>query len=293
VGACPTTVLNAAPHTPFLSALTSVSSFVIGFAVWGNEADYWRYGKPDKWLAALPLTVALAIGQVIFPVTGWMVARMSGITEYGAATSFINSYSFGGVAAFAAIVLVASYFACNDSNLYGMINAIENLKALPHHAVCAVLAALCAAFSAWLSTAGITKSLEAIASLNCVFLPTVTVVMIAEFFVVSRLIGSGRDLTRVSSLSELPRVRWPGIVALLVGFAVGVATSGIVPGTAALHVGICSVQAWIAAALVYVPLRLIEHKVEVDSRRLYLSDTSIPAVAAVEYELSGRGQDRP
>ena len=289
--ACPASALSVVPHTSFAAALTSVSGFVIGFAVWGNEPDYWRYGKPNKWLAALPITVALAIGQVVFPATGWMVARISGITDYGAATNFINTYSFGGVAAFAAIVLVAAYFACNDSNLYGMINATENLKAMPHHAVCGVLAILCAAFSAWLSTAGIAKSLESIASLNCVFLPTVTVVMIVEFFLVSKIIGVAADFSRVASVSSLPAVRWPGVIALMVGFVVGVATSGVIPGSESLHVGICSVQAWLAAAIVYVPLRLYEHKREfgiAQSDRAYLREPIVGA-PALDHAATGRG----
>lgn len=128
---CPFSAITTTPHVPMMTAITSVSGYVVGFAVWGNEPDYWRYGKPNKWLAALPLTVALVIGQMIFPVTGWMISRLSGITEYGAATNYMNNYAFGGIAAVAAIVLSVAYCASNDSNLYGMINAIENLKSFP------------------------------------------------------------------------------------------------------------------------------------------------------------------
>jgi len=39
---CPTEVLTQTPHVPFSIALTSVSSMVIGMAVWGNELDYWK-----------------------------------------------------------------------------------------------------------------------------------------------------------------------------------------------------------------------------------------------------------
>ena len=267
VPTCPVTALTAVPHVPLMTALTSVSGFVIGFAVWGNEPDYWRYGKPNKWLAALPITIALSIGQMVFPVTGWMISRLSGITEYGAATSYMNMYAFGGIAAIAAIVLSVAYCACNDSNLYGMINAIENLKKLPHHGVCAVLALICACFAAWLSTAGIAKSLESIASLNCVFLPTVTVIMIAEFFMIRRLLGQENDFSSIPEVAGLPAVRYPAFIALVIGCGVGVLTSGVIPGTESMHVGVCSVQAWLAAGLSYIPLRMIEHKQSVKTAR--------------------------
>jgi purine-cytosine permease-like protein len=256
---CPITALNAVSSVPFATALTSVAGFVIGFMVWGNEPDYWRHGKPETRLAAIPLAVTFLIGGILFPVAGWMVARMSGITEFGAATSFINSYSFGGIALLAPIVLAASYCAGNDSNLYGMINAVENLKKLPHHAVCATLAILCAAFAAYLSTAGLVKSLESITSLNCIFLPTVTVIMFCEFFLIRRILGIETDFTRVPAFSELPAIKWVPFSALMVGYIVGVATSGVIPGTEFMHVGLCSAQAWLAAAAVYIPARLIQH----------------------------------
>ncbi|MBS2002733.1 MAG: cytosine permease [Cyanobacteria bacterium SZAS LIN-5] len=269
---CPTTALNAVSQVPIMTALTSVSGYVVGFAVWGNEPDYWRYGKPNKWLAALPLTIALAIGQIVFPVTGWMISRLSGITEYGAATSYMNSYAFGGIAAVAAIVLSVAYCASNDSNLYGMINAIENLKKLSHHKVCAALALICASFAAWLSTAGIAKSLESIASLNCVFLPTVTVIMIAEFFVVKKLLGQENDFSAVPELSSLPSIKIPAFAALVIGCTVGVLTSGVIPGLDSLHVGVCSIQAWLAAAFSYIPLRLIEHRRSISQAKVYFEE---------------------
>ncbi len=277
VPTCPVTALTAVPHVPLMTALTSVSGFVIGFAVWGNEPDYWRYGKPNKWLAALPITIALSIGQMVFPVTGWMISRLSGITEYGAATNYMNMYAFGGIAAIAAIVLSVAYCACNDSNLYGMINAIENLKKLPHHGVCAVLALICACFAAWLSTAGIAKSLESIASLNCVFLPTVTVIMIAEFFIMKRLLGQENNFSSIPEVASLPPIRYPAFIALIVGCVVGVLTSGVIPGTESMHVGVCSVQAWLAAGLSYIPLRLLEHKQSVKTAKKYLEELLIAA----------------
>jgi len=259
---CPVSALYETPHVSFSTALTSVAGFVIGFMVWGNEPDYWRHGQSEKRTAALPLAISFLIGGVIFPVAGWMVARMSGITEFGAATNFINTYSFGGIAFLAPIVLAASYCAGNDSNLYGMINAVENLKKLPHKAVCATLAIFCAAFAAYLSNAGAVKALESIASLNCIFLPTVTVIMFCEFFLIRSILGIRTDFSRVPTFAELPAVKWVPFSALITGYVVGVGTSGVIPGTEFMHVGLCSAQAWLAAAAVYIPGRLIQHRLQ-------------------------------
>ena len=262
VPTCPSSAIFATPTITPLASITSVTGFVTGFAVWGNEADYWRYGKPSPLFAALPLSISLCIGQIIFPATGWMVARMSGITEFGAAAAYINDFAFGGFPILAAIVLLVVYCASNDSNMYGMINAVENVKRFPHNAVCAILAFICAGVSAWLTTTGMTKSLESLASLNCVVLPTVTVIMIAEFFVIRRFLPIASEFAAVPSLADLPLVQWPGFVALLAGLAVGLATSGVIPGLDALHVGLCSVQAWFTAVVVYLPLRLLQYRAE-------------------------------
>jgi purine-cytosine permease-like protein len=270
---CPTTVLKVAPHMPPAAALSTIAGFVIGVGVWGNEPDFWRFGQPRKRFPILPLAISLSVGQVIFPITGWMAGRISGLTDYGfgPATNFMNDYSFGGVPLIAAVVLTAISFAMNDSNLYGMINAVENIKTLPHTLVCGMLAILCAAFAAWLSVVtGVRESLEAVACLSCVILPAVTVVMIVEFFVIRRILGLETNFAHVPTMSEVSPVRWPALIALIAGCSVGILTSGIIPGSAPLRVGLCPLQAWIVAAVVYLALRLREHKlVEADRRLLY------------------------
>lgn len=272
VPACPSSVLVEVTHKSFACALTTISTFIIGFAVWGNEADYWRFSKPKVRNAALPLLIALMIGQVIFPCTGFMVAKLTGVTDYGAATSLMNNYSFGGLAILGAIVLMANYFAANDSNLFGSVSACENLKAWSHRGWVAVLAILGAAMAAWLSVSGAAKSLEAIASLNCVIVPTPTIIVLAEWFVMKKIFQRDPEcFGRVPELNELPRFKTAAMVALTAGIGVGVATSGAIPGTEALHVGVCALQAWITAFAVYVPLRYIEFRRDYEMRVQNLS----------------------
>jgi cytosine permease len=254
------TIMSAPGKVPFPTALTLVSSFVIGFAVWGNEPDYWRYGKANRTHVFWSLAVSLMLGEIIFPAAGWMVAHLSGITDYIAATNFMNDYSFGGIAIFAALVLIANYFAANDSNMYGMINAVENLKKMPHRTAVFVLATASSIFAYCLALAGSSKSLESIASLNCIVIPVMTVIMLVEEFVVKRHYALTEDISRVIPLGELPRIRWPAFIAANVGLIFGILTSGIIPGLESWYVGICSVQSWLVAGVLYYALRAFEIK---------------------------------
>ncbi len=273
MGQCPPTVLMETSHKSFGLAVTTVSSFIIGFAVWGNEADYWRFSKPKTKFSLIPIAVALCIGEVIFPATGWVVARITGITDYAAATAFMNDYSFGGIAILGALVLTASYFAANDSNLFGSAQACNNIIALPHRTWVTILAILGAAMAAWLSVSGSFKALEAIASLNCIFLPTATVIVMGEWIMWTSVFKMKTPFAeRIPEHHELPAVRWPALIALVAAAFVGVMTSGVVPGTEKLHVGICSLQAWLTALIVYMPLRFIEYRSELAGQRAALED---------------------
>lgn len=253
-------LLSAPSTVPFPTALTLVSSFVIGFAVWGNEPDYWRYGKHNRWHVFWSLALSVALGEIIFPAAGWMVAHLSGITDYIAATNYMNEYSFGGVAIFAALVLIANYFAANDSNMYGMINALENLKKMAHRKAVFLLATASSIFAYFLALAGSSKSLESIASLNCIVIPVMTVIMIVEEFVVKRRHKLSDDISRVIPLGELPQMRWPAFIAAIVGLIFGMLTAGILPGLQAFYVGICSVQSWLVAGIIYYVMRSAELK---------------------------------
>ncbi|MDZ4833104.1 MAG: cytosine permease [Candidatus Melainabacteria bacterium] len=255
----------------FPLALTMVANFVIGVCVWGNEADYWRHGKAKVGHSGFPMSAALLIGVIIFPVTGWLVARMTGITENGAATAFMNDYSFGGVALIGAVVLTASYFAANDSNLYGSSSALSQLAKLPHRAAVVILTLLGAIVACLLSTCGGAQALEKVASLNCVIMAMPTVVLVAEYFLVRKLFGIKCDLHNATADADLPFIRTPAIVALAVGCCAGIATAGIIPGLESLHVGICSFQGWIAGLAVYIPMRWLEHRRET-ADSLILSD---------------------
>jgi purine-cytosine permease-like protein len=258
-------------------ALTVITSFIIGFAAWGNEADYWRHGRPSVMGTALPVAASLLVGEVIFPVTGWMVAQLFHVVDTAAATEVLNRFSFGGLAALALIVIGAQYFASQDSNIYGVVSAIESFFKVPKRLIVFSYGLIGGLIAIWLSITGLAKSLEAVTSLNCVFLPGTTVIIIAEWMFGNYIArGSGRIVKGDDTvdLPEGPGFYWPAIAALLVGYAVGVATSGVLPGLGSLHIGIPFLSGWFAGAGTYLPLRWFAH------RRQYHAMTNDATAAA-------------
>lgn len=250
---CPPQIWNTAAQVDFPTALALVSSFVIGYAVWGNEADFWRYGKPNAVLVMIPMAVSLCLGQILFPITGWMLAYMFKITEVGAATDLMNQYAFGGMSVSAGAALAVSYFAINDSGLYGQINTVENLKQLPRKYVVAALAVVTAIIAA--AIADRAHAFEEIASLSSVFLPCATIVVMTELLFLNRTFKVKQSITAVPSFASLPAIKWPACLALVAGYAVGLLASGRIPGTAALHVGVPSLVAWLTCALTFAIAR--------------------------------------
>lgn len=255
--ACPATVWTEPAKIGLPGALTLVSSFVIGYTVWGNEPDYWRFGKPNKRSVLAPIMVALLIGELIFPITGWMLARMTGITDYASATALMNSYAFGGVSFIAAAVLVVTYFAVNDSSLYGAINALQNIHPFPRQQTVGFVAIAGALTAALLS--GVPNNFEEVAALSCIFLPCATVVVVAEHWLVSKLHEKPGELSRIPSFEELPAVRWSAIAAFACGCTFGVITAGILPGLAGLRMGVPALQAWVMTLVTYLLFRRIEN----------------------------------
>ncbi|HEY9772681.1 MAG TPA: cytosine permease [Planktothrix sp.] len=258
--ACPASVFHAQPHVATAHALTLVSAFVIGYGAWGNEQDYWRYAKPRLSFTVIPLLVAIGIGQIVFPLTGWMLARLTGVTNYAAASALMTRYAFGGATIIAALVLFVTYCALNDANLYAAINGIANLKQFHRKKLALTLTVLGAIVAAGLSRWS--RSFEAVASLSSTILPCATVVMIAEWYVLAKFVNRKPDFTVVPDLSALPVVRWSAVIALAVGSAVGLLTAGIIPGLEKLQVGVCSLQAWLASFIVYMILRPLEMMAE-------------------------------
>ncbi len=60
-------------------AFWQVVGVVIGFSLWGNEPDIFRYGKPKFTWPIPAFAFALGLGFMLFAVGGWMMAEFAGL----------------------------------------------------------------------------------------------------------------------------------------------------------------------------------------------------------------------
>ncbi|MBX9669808.1 MAG: cytosine permease [Candidatus Obscuribacterales bacterium] len=252
----PVAVLSVEPHVAMPQALTLVSALIIGNTAWGNEPDYWRYAKPRIMFTVIPLTISIAIGQILFPVTGWMLARETGITDFQEASGLMTRYALGDASYLAALVLIVTYWGLNDANLYASINGVANLKNYPRKALTMVLTVIGALASALLSKNS--NAMETVCSLSSTVLPCATIIMMAEW-ILAKKANREKDLfSTVPAFSELPAIKWPAVIAFASGSALGIFTSGVIPGLDLFKVGVSSLQAWLVTLIVYLLLRKTE-----------------------------------
>ncbi len=246
-------------HNQSLSyAMTVISSYILGLGVWGDEPDFWRFSKSRVGPIAIPLTVAIVIGLFLFPVTGWLLANLTGITNTDGSMNILSSFVFGPAPLLLGLIMILSYFACNDSNLYGGITVFESVVQTDRRKAVILFTSVGMLFAMWLSTSP--NALEVVCSINAVIGAAPTVILCIEFLLLSKVLKIKHDFSFVAKANDLPQFKFPAIIALVCAYAVGIITSGIIPGTASLQVGICALQASLTGAIIYFCLRLATNK---------------------------------
>jgi hypothetical protein len=178
----------------------------------------------------------------------------------------LNRLVFGSMGWIAVSFLGAQYFAVNDSNLYAFVHGVETFTKLGHRSVVICLAVLAGVLSVFLSISGATSALESMCGLNCTILPTASVLIMAECFIFQSSVVKGAN----SATSIFP-VGKSALIAWTIGAAFGIATSGVVPGTKWLNIGIPALQAWALTLIIYLPLRMMELK---HLKRIWSADES-------------------
>src|SRR4051794_11562071 len=232
---------------------------VIGFAMWGNEPDFWRYGKP-RFAWPLPTYAFSLVWFLLFVMGGWMMARLAGGT--GDAFNYSVHYSLFGVFFFAFVIATISQFAINDGNYYESVNAGQNLignaPGWRRLYTCAVVAAG-GAFAAYLVNYKFVNGWFDVATFLAITVPCATTIMAVDHFLLPRWFRISRPLDVVPTWEQTRLGNWPAIVALLVAVAYGAISSAILPGSlnvydAPQNWGPIPLECWLIAGALYVGL---------------------------------------
>lgn len=249
-GSAPVELLWGPNPMPVTTTVLAAAGVVMGFGIWGNEPDFWRFGRPRFQEPILPLGIAMALGLVLFPAAGWVLAAIGGAMDEGSTAAVLTRFALGGMSLLAVAVFSIAQVSNNDPNLYEAVNAFENVTQWPRRPVVVLLWLMGIGTAVMLSR--LADALFLVSGITSVLVPTATVIMLAEVFWVPRLFGIRRSMDRIPAWQETAWANWPALLALVAGALVGVYTNGTIPGFGPGYVGIPPLQAWGTALLVYL-----------------------------------------
>jgi purine-cytosine permease-like protein len=284
-----------AGNMPFWVAVAAV----IGFAMWGNEPDFWRYGKPRA-LWPLPTYLFAMLWFVLFTMGGWMMLQLAGKED---PFNFSVHYSLFGAFWLAWIIATISQFAINDGNYYESVNAGQNLLGGWRHwrrvYTCLAVAGG-GALAAYLVNYQFVNGWFDVATFLAITVPCATVIMAADHFLLPRWFGISRPLTTVPSWEEAAPVNLPAVVSLLVAVIYGAIASAILPGNLGFdsprNWGPVPLECWVLAGALYVGIVALVRSANVKkvlafSRRAAAAD--VPPGAVVDIASVAEGGFAP
>ncbi|HNM51307.1 MAG TPA: hypothetical protein PKN86_16440, partial [Candidatus Obscuribacter sp.] len=132
---------------------------------------------------------------------------------------------------------------------YAFVHAVESFTALTHKKTVLILALLAGLLAGGLALSGTQSALEAVCSLNGVLLPTASLIVLAEYLVIRRIYKEHQTSRAFPCASRAAIIAWSA------GVFLGIATSGIIPGSQGLRVGIPILEAWLLAVVLFLILR--------------------------------------
>jgi purine-cytosine permease-like protein len=252
--------LSGAPSGGGLPGWVAVTA-VIGFAMWGNEPDVWRYGKP-RFVWPLSTYLFAGVWFLLFTMAGWMMAKLAASTDQATVFRFTVHYSLFGVFWLALIIATISQFAINDGNYYESINAGQNLIGGWKHwrrLYSCVLIAAGGALAGYLVNYQFVNGWFKVASFLAVTVPCATVIMCVDHFLLPRWFKISRPLTKVPSFADAGPINVPAVVALLGAVAFGVTgtagwPNGWLEASEPNSWGPVPLEAWLLAGVLYIVL---------------------------------------
>ncbi len=251
--------IAALPHVDSPTPLLLVTGAMVGLSTWGNEPDVFRYAKPGRtsWWNVPTIAVSYFLGAFLFPIMGYLVAVVSGKSDFSESIRYFATFTVFGLAGVMMLILLVNQWAVQDGNLYIAINGAQNLLSrIPgwrRQYTVVGLGVIAALLSFILPS--LNQTFLIVTGIGAVTVPVASTIMAMDVFVLPRMFGLRRPLDRVASWSELAVANWPAIIALLAGTAVGAWTGGLIPftpGFGKTYIGFPALQAWVTGAVVYL-----------------------------------------
>jgi purine-cytosine permease-like protein len=253
--------LGGTPQASFSFPFWVAVVAVIGFSMWGNEPDFWRYGRPSfTW--PLPTYIFSAFWFTLFVVAGWMMETLAKTGDTAAIFRYTVHFSLFGAFWLAWIIATVSQFAINDGNYYESVNAGQNLfGSIPRwpRVLTCLLVAGGGVIAADLVNFHFLNGWFKVASFLAVSVPSATVVMAADHFLLPRLFRISRPLDHVPRWEEAGMINLPAVIALLAAVFFGVTGTaswphGWLEATAPNSWGPVPLEAWAIAGGGYIAL---------------------------------------
>ncbi|NUR77586.1 MAG: hypothetical protein HOQ28_15045 [Thermoleophilia bacterium] len=255
---------SPAGSLPFWVAVVAV----IGFSMWGNEPDFWRYGRP-RFAWPLPTYAFALVWFLLFTMAGWMMAKLAGGPDN--AFNFSVHYSLFGVFFLAFIIATIGQFAINDGNYYESVNAgqnlIGNVPGWRRIYTCLIVAAG-GALAGYLVNYKFVNGWFDVATFLAITVPCATTIMAVDHFLLPRWFRISRPLDAVPAWEQTRLANWPAIVALLVAVGYGAIASAILPGSlnvydSARNWGPIPLECWLIAGVLYAGLVAVSRTADV------------------------------
>lgn len=241
---------------------------VIGFSMWGNEPDFWRYGRP-RFTWPLPTYGIALCFFLLFTIGGWMMAKLAGGT--GNAFNFSVHYSLFGVFILAFLIATISQFAINDGNYYESVNAGQNLVgSVPgwRRIYTCLIVAGGGAIAGYLVNYKFVAGWFDVATFLAITVPCATTIMAVDHFLLPRWFRISRPLDIVPTWEQTRFANWPAIIALIAAVVYGAIASAIMPTslqvyTTARNWGPVPLECWLIAGVLYTGLVAVTRTMEV------------------------------
>jgi purine-cytosine permease-like protein len=293
--------LGGTPHTGFSLPFWVAVVAVIGFSMWGNEPDFWRYGKP-RFSWPLPTYLFAALWFTLFVMAGWMMAAISGTTDTAKVFRFTVHYSLFGAFWLAWIIATISQFAINDGNYYESVNAGQNLigswRRWRRPFTC-LLVAGGGVIAADLVNFHFLNGWFKVASFLAVSVPCATVIMVVDHFLLPRIFRISRPLTQVPHWDEVGLINLPATLALLGAVFFGVTGTaswphGWLEATPPNSWGPVPLEAWALAGGLYIAFVAVARSVAPVRAALgfakTIPDNLIPSDAVIDIASVAEGR---